>query len=155
VTVKKTARFAPRGRVPLRPDWSHRNEFRRRINFVTGLEFGDRAATALEDLLDACRHYADPAAAGRQAPAFMTADWGNRTPPECLCAIVWLVEDIWHEQGGKGHGARWDVDDMQGPLVRLLMEMFKFAGVEKNSPSARTLRRALQAARADEDNSTT
>jgi hypothetical protein len=142
---------------PAPKDWPRRDEFRHSIDSVTGLKFNDSQAEALEDLLDACRDCADPATAGRQAPAFMAPHWGKRTPPERLCAIVGLVEDLWREAGGKGHGARWATKfEAEGPLVRLLEEMFKFAGVKaKNSPSARTLRRAIQAARADEDSPTT
>lgn len=152
-TKKKTARFWPHRASP-RPDWRRRGEFHRRIDLVTGLKFSDRAAAQLEDLLDACRGYADPAAAGRAAPAFMAGDWSEREPFECLCATAAVVEDVWRESGGEGHGARWGADNKEGPLVRLLSEMFKFAGV-KEPPSGRTLRRAIQAARGDEDSPTT
>ena len=154
-TKQKTARLWPHRAAP-RPDWSRRGEFHHRINLVTGLEFSDRAAAQLEDLLDACRCYADPATEGRAAPAFLAPDWSQRTSFERLCATAAVVEDVWRESGGEGHGARWGADNTEGPLVRLLLEMFKFAGVaNQNAPSARTLRRALQAARGDEDSPTT
>lgn len=128
-----------------------RDEFRRRINLVTGLKFSDRGAAELEESLGACRDYADPGAAGRQAPSFMAPDWSEPKPFKVLCALVEIVEDVWREHGGKGHGARRDADGKQGPLVRLLLELFKFAGAR--TPSARTLRDAILRVRRREPHS--
>lgn len=122
-----------------------RNEFRRRIDLVTGLKFSDRDVAELVECLDICRDYADPGAAGRQAPLFMARHWPPPKPFKVLCGLVGIVEDVWRDNGGKGHGVRRDDDGKQGPLVRLLQELFKFAGARP--PRPRTLRDAIQRAR--------
>ena len=56
------------------------------------------------------------------------------------------MESIWRENRGKGSGARFPVDGMDGPLIRLMAELFHIHGV-KDPPSLRTLRRALEEVR--------
>lgn len=124
---------------------------RNRLNTVARVTFSDKAVAELEELLPAFADYADPAAKGRKAPLFMAPDWRPDLPQSSILnALVVLVETIWRENGGQGHGARWDKDsDKHGALVCLLQELFAHAGVRK-PPSSRTLRRAIQAARQNE-----
>jgi hypothetical protein len=150
-TKKKTARFARP--LPSAPEpaavvrW--RSELKRRCESRTGLTFNDAQLADLQELTRVCAHYADPGAEGRRAPLFMAEDWRPTTQHEVLCALVELVEDVWREAGGKGAGSWFDLNenDKNGPLVRLLFELFKFGGVNK-PPSPRALRRALQRVRA-------
>ena len=70
--------------------------------------------------------------------------------PVALRVLVGAVWEVWREHGGRGHGGRWDKDELvHGAFIQLLQTLFEQADIKQ--PSARTLRRMLQSVR-EEDN---
>jgi hypothetical protein len=146
---RKTARFASRERprsesTPERRTWVRRpiRIDKDELDAVAGVEFSWRE---IAELVDLCTIYAERFREPMPDWAFAYS-W---QPPEAVelaarRAFVGAVEGVWRERRRRrGRGsfysrhARYD-----GPLVRLLLKLFKAMG-EPNPPSAATLHHDL------------
>jgi hypothetical protein len=121
---------------------------RARLELVSGARFGDDGVEELQELFTM---YTERGADLTPMP-FWDPDHIVPVAQQESRALRALVEGVWMvwlEHGGQGHGGRWDVDpDVNGPVIRLLQELFQQNGIKP--PSARTLRRALQAVQQEE-----
>jgi hypothetical protein len=69
-------------------------------------------------------------------------------PQYVLRVLVQMVAETWREHGGKGTGSYYSDPKGQhdGPLIRLLLELFEQAGIpEKRRPGRHSLHQAIQA----------
>ena len=123
---------------------------KQRCERAAGRRFSDEVFARLQWFAEYCELYADPGAEGLRAPLHMMPDFRANTTAnqqQALHELVAGVQQVWRDSGGAGSGDWYDMNNAKrnGKLVRLLTSMFKQARVRV--PSARTLRRALEAVR--------
>ena len=114
---------------------------RGRLDRVGRVSLTDRQYAELEDCLGLY------AKSRLDVPLWMVSDCDgtvaiSQRQAQRLRALVECVWWVWHDAGGKGSGARWDVDRMQGPFIRFLQELLQQAEVVRQ-PASRTLREHL------------